>query len=127
MRTPIAQALAHPDRIDAGVATLDLARQAALTFEPPDRARFPCLGLAYSALDAGGTAPAVLNAANEIAVAAFLDGVIRFTDIAPACAETLSRLPASPVNCLDDALAADARARAATRAWLKLPAETIAA
>ncbi len=127
MRTPIAQALAYPDRIDAGVATLELARQAALTFEQPDRARFPCLGLAYEALDAGGTAPAVLNAANEIAVAAFLDGVIRFTDIAPACAEALARLPALPVNCLDDALAADARARAATRAWLKLPAETIAA
>jgi 1-deoxy-D-xylulose-5-phosphate reductoisomerase len=127
MRTPIAQALAHPDRIGAGVATLDLARQAALTFEPPDSARFPCLKLAYDALDAGGTAPAVLNAANEIAVAAFLEGVIRFTDIAPACGEALTRLPAVPVNCLDDALAADAQARAVTRAWLKLPAETVAA
>jgi 1-deoxy-D-xylulose-5-phosphate reductoisomerase len=127
MRTPIAQALAYPDRVDAGVATLDLARQAALTFEPPDAARFPCLQLAYDALDAGGTAPAVLNAANEIAVAAFLDGTIRFTDIAPACAEALAQLPAVPVQCLDDALAADRSARAIARAWLNLPAVTLAA
>ena len=127
MRTPIAQALAYPDRIDAGVATLELARQAALTFESPDPARFPCLALAYDALDAGGTAPAVLNAANEIAVAAFLDGIVRFTDIAPACSEAMSRVPVAPVDSLDDALEADARARVATRAWLKLPAETIAA
>ena len=127
MRTPIAQALAYPDRVDAGVAMLDLARQAALTFEPPDAARFPCLQLAFDALDAGGTAPAILNAANEVAVAAFLDGAIRFTDIAPACAEALARLPAVPVQCLDDALGADRAARAIARAWLKLPADTLAA
>jgi 1-deoxy-D-xylulose-5-phosphate reductoisomerase len=127
MRTPIAQALAHPDRIDAGVARLDLARQASLTFEPPDAARFPCLQLAFDALDAGGTAPAVLNAANEIAVAAFLDGAIRFTDIAPACAEVLAQLTAVPVHCLDDALEADRAARDIARAWLNLPAVTLAA
>src|SRR5260221_717036 len=67
MRTPIAQALAWPQRIDAGVARLDLAQIGRLDFEPPDRARFPCLGLAYAALRAGGTAPALLNAANEVA------------------------------------------------------------
>ncbi len=121
MRTPIAQALAFPDRVDAGVDALELARLRTLTFEAPDLNRFPCLRLAFDALAAGGTAPAVLNAANEIAVAAFLDARIRYTDIAPACAEALAHLPARPVRSLADALAADAEARAHVRAWLKLP------
>jgi 1-deoxy-D-xylulose-5-phosphate reductoisomerase len=121
MRTPIAQALAFPDRIDAGVPALELVRRGSLTFEAPDHDRFPSIGLAYDALGAGGTAPAVLNAANEVAVAAFLAGHIRYIDIAPACAEALARLPARPVSTLDDALAADAEARAVARAWLKLP------
>jgi 1-deoxy-D-xylulose-5-phosphate reductoisomerase len=121
MRTPIAQALAFPDRVAAGVPALELVRRGSLTFEAPDHDRFPCLGLAYAALGAGGTAPAVLNAANEVAVAAFLGGRIRYTDIAPACAEALARLPARPLRTLDDALAADAEARAIARAWLKLP------
>jgi len=125
MRTPIAQALAFPERIDAGVEPLELARQGPLSFEVPDPARFPCLALAYDALDAAGTAPAILNAANEIAVAAFLDGHIRYTDIASACAEALARLPVSPVRVLDDALAADAEARALARAWLKLPTASL--
>ena len=125
MRTPIAQALAFPDRIDAGVDALELARHGPLTFEAPDPERFPCLALAYGALDAGGTAPAVLNAANEVAVAAFLDRRIRYTDIAAACGEALARLPARPVRSLGDALSADAEGRAATRAWLKLPAESL--
>jgi 1-deoxy-D-xylulose-5-phosphate reductoisomerase len=103
------------------VPALELARRGALTFEAPDENRFPCLRLACNALDAGGTAPAVLNAANEVAVEAFLGGRIRYTDIAPACAEALARLPARPVCVLDDALAADAEARAVARAWLKLP------
>ena len=111
MRTPIAQALAYPERIDAGVPTLDFARLCALAFEAPDVERFPCLRLAYEALRAGGTAPAALNAANEIAVAAFLAGRIRFTDIAAACAATLSRTPNRPLIDLDDARAADAQAR----------------
>ena len=125
MRTPIAQALAYPDRIDAGVNPLDLARHGPLTFEAPDPARFPCLALAFAALAASGTAPATLNAANEVAVAAFLDGKIRYTDIAPACAEALARLPARPVRTLDDALAADIEARAVAREWLRLPAESL--
>ena len=124
MRTPIAQALAYPERIDTGVTPLDLARHRALTFEAPDQARFPCLALAYEALAAGGTAPAILNAANEVAVAAFLAGHARYTDIAPTCAEALARLPARPVHALDDALDADADARAIARAWLALPALT---
>ncbi|MEO8675490.1 MAG: 1-deoxy-D-xylulose-5-phosphate reductoisomerase [Casimicrobiaceae bacterium] len=127
MRTPIAQALAFPDRIDAGVDRLELARRGPLTFDAPDFARFPCLALAYDALSASGTAPAVLNAANEVAVAAFLDGRIRYLDIAPACAEALARLPARAVRSLDDALAADAEARAATREWLKLPSPLLVA
>jgi 1-deoxy-D-xylulose-5-phosphate reductoisomerase len=127
MRTPIAQALAFPDRIDAGVNPLDLARHGPLTFEAPDHARFPCLALAFDALAASGTAPATLNAANEVAVAAFLDGRIRYTDIAPACAEALARLPARPVTTLDDALAADAEARAIAREWLRLPTELLPA
>ena len=121
MRTPIAQALAYPDRVESGVPRLELAKLAALAFEPPDLLRFPCLALAYEALRAGGTAPAVLNAANEVAVAAFLDGRIRFTDIARACADALSRVPARAVDALDDALAADVEARAVTRAGLGLP------
>jgi len=121
MRTPIAQALAFPDRVDTGVEALELARLGALTFDKPDLDRFPCLGLAFEALVAGGTAPAVLNAANEVAVAAFLDARIRYTEIAAACAETLARLPSRPVRALGDALAADAEARAVAREWLKLP------
>ncbi len=122
MRTPIAQALAYPARIDAGVPPLDLIARAGLDFSAPDAARFPCLGLAYAALAAGGTAPAVLNAANEVAVAAFLDGSARFTEIASACADALARIPVVPVRTLDDALAADASARAAARAFLHLSA-----
>jgi 1-deoxy-D-xylulose-5-phosphate reductoisomerase len=121
MRTPIAQALAFPDRIDAGVPALDLVRRGSLSFEAPDHRRFPSLNLAYDALRAGGTWPVVLNAANEVAVAAFLAGRVRFTDIAPACAEALGRLPARAVGSLDDALAADAEARAVARSWLGLP------
>src|SRR5690606_9845690 len=82
MRTPIAHALAWPERISAGVAPLDLIAQGRLEFEAPDYDRFPCLRLATSAFESGGTAPAVLNAANEEAVAAFLAGRVRFTDIA---------------------------------------------
>jgi 1-deoxy-D-xylulose-5-phosphate reductoisomerase len=118
MRTPIAQALAFPERIDTGVPALDLARLGTLAFEPPDLARFPCLRLAFEALGAAGTAPAVLNAANEIAVAAFLAGRIRFTDIASACAAALERLASRPLSTLDDALAADAEARRTTGDWV---------
>jgi 1-deoxy-D-xylulose-5-phosphate reductoisomerase len=118
MRTPIAQALAYPERIDAGVPSLDIARLAALTFEAPDLARFPCLQLAFDALAADGTAPAVLNAANEVAVAAFLDGRIRFTDIHAACADTLAAVPVAAIGSLADALAADHQARRVADAWI---------
>jgi 1-deoxy-D-xylulose-5-phosphate reductoisomerase len=118
MRTPIAQALAHPERIDAGVPRLELPALAALAFAAPDLERFPCLGLAYAALDAGGSAPVTLNAANEVAVEAFLNGRARFTDIPATCAEVLARLPAHPVGALDEALAADGAARRAARDFL---------
>ncbi len=128
MRTPIAQALAWPERIAAGVAPLDLAGLGALNFAAPDAARFPCLGLAYQALRADGTAPAMLNAANEVAVAAFLERRIAFTQIAAACAETLSRLPVRAVTTLEEALAADREARTLTRRWLEIePSHTLAA
>jgi 1-deoxy-D-xylulose-5-phosphate reductoisomerase len=112
MRTPIAQALAYPDRIDAGVPPLDLARIGSLGFEQPDFARFPALGLAYAALRAGGAAPATLNAANEVAVAAFLEGRLPFLQITAVIEETLSALDAGPLRSLDEVLAADSRARA---------------
>jgi len=121
MRTPITQALSFPDRIESGVRALDLVHLRSLTFEAPDHQRFPCLPLAYAALDAGGSAPALLNGANEIAVAAFLAGRIRYTDIARACAEVLTRIPACPVATLEDALGADREARACASSWLKLP------
>ena len=118
MRTPIAHALAYPDRIETTVPSLDFGRLATLAFETPDAGRFPCLGLAYHALREGGTAPAVLNAANEVAVAAFLAGRIRFTDIAATCAETLSRMSPRPVTSLDEARAADAEARTRAGDWI---------
>ena len=111
MRTPIAQALAFPERIESGVPPLELAALGGLNFEEPDHVRFPALSLAYDALLAAGTAPAILNAANEVAVAAFLDGDLRFTDIAAICAETLARLPVRPARSFDDALDADGEAR----------------
>jgi 1-deoxy-D-xylulose-5-phosphate reductoisomerase len=111
MRTPIAHALAFPDRIDAGVDFLDLARTGALHFETPDTARFPCLKLAYEALEQGGRAPAVLNAANEVAVERFLAGVIRFTEIPQLIQAVLARCAGGSVDSLDDVLEADRAAR----------------
>ncbi|MBK5915695.1 1-deoxy-D-xylulose-5-phosphate reductoisomerase [Rhodocyclus purpureus] len=111
MRTPIAHALAYPERIASGVAPLDLFAVAQLEFERPDFARFPCLALAYRALKAGGSAPATLNAANEVAVEAFLDGRIGFTEIAPLIATVLDALPAGEVTTLAEVLAADRAAR----------------
>ncbi len=112
MRTPIAQALAYPERVEAGVAPFDIFKLKQFTFEEPDLARFPCLKLAYDALSAGGSAPAVLNAANEIAVQAFLDRRLPFTGIERTVARTLDALASVPVACLEDVLEADARARA---------------
>ena len=111
MRTPIAYALAYPERIDAGVPTLDLARLGTLSFEPVEEQRFPCLQLAYEALSMGGTAGALLNAANEVAVQAFLTGKIRFTMIAQLIQRVLDGIPFEPMNTLEEAIEADQRAR----------------
>jgi len=111
MRTPIAYALAYPERIDAGVPSLDLFQIARLDFEAPDFDRFPCLELAYEALRVGGTAPAVLNAANEVAVAAFLDRRLPFLGIPRLIEATLKAVPSRPEGSLADVLAADAEAR----------------
>jgi 1-deoxy-D-xylulose-5-phosphate reductoisomerase len=111
MRTPIAHALAWPERIESGVASLDLVSAGRLDFSAPDAQRFPCLTIAYQAARTGGTAPAVLNAANEVAVQAFLDRRIGFTDIPRVIAETLASLPARMDTRLDTILTEDARAR----------------
>ncbi|OYW32200.1 MAG: 1-deoxy-D-xylulose-5-phosphate reductoisomerase [Methyloversatilis sp. 12-65-5] len=111
MRTPIAHALAWPERIESGVGALDLAMSANLVFERPDLDRFPCLRLAFAALAAGQGTPAVLNAANEVAVAAFLERRLGFRAIADVIAETLDTLPDMPATTLDDVFAADAAAR----------------
>jgi 1-deoxy-D-xylulose-5-phosphate reductoisomerase len=111
MRTPIAHALAYPDRIDNGVRPLNLFEVAALHFERPDMDRFPCLRLAYQALRAGGSAPVHLNAANEVAVARFLEGRLAFQRIPQLVEEVLQSLPAEPLRDLASVMAADRRGR----------------
>ncbi len=111
MRTPIAHALAHPDRIDAGVKRLDLAAIGTLGFAEPDFERFPALRLAYEVLATGGTAGALFNAANEVAVEGFLAGRLRFDAIEPVIESVLQAIPAEPVTTLEVALEADRRAR----------------
>ena len=112
MRVPIACGLAWPERIPSGATSLDLARAAALEFEPPDFERFPCLGLALQAARTGGSAPVVLNAANEIAVQEFLDGRLGFTRIAAVIGGVLDRLGSVEPESLDEVKAIDAEARA---------------
>jgi 1-deoxy-D-xylulose-5-phosphate reductoisomerase len=111
MRVPIAYALAYPERIASGAQPLDLAALKSLSFERPDHERFPCLRLARAAMRAGGSAPAVLNAANEIAVEAFLAGRIPFTAIAAVIEDTLSGVGATAAGSLDEVLEVDALAR----------------
>jgi 1-deoxy-D-xylulose-5-phosphate reductoisomerase len=115
MRTPIAYGLAYPERIDSGVAPLDLFKVATLNCAAPDFDRFPCLSLAYQALRSAGTAPAILNAANEVAVAAFLDRQIPFLSIPRVIEAVLGALPVNAVGCVDDVLGADAEARRAAQ------------
>ncbi len=118
MRTPIAYALGFPERIDAGVSALELmGRQ--LTFEAPDTARFPCLQLAFDALHAGGNASAVLNAANEVAVARFLDGAAPFNAIAASIAHALDALASGAQQTLESLLEADRQARSVAESYLE--------
>jgi 1-deoxy-D-xylulose-5-phosphate reductoisomerase len=115
MRVPISYALNYPERRDVPVSPLDLVELGALTFEAPDLESFPCLRLAREAAEAGGTAPCVLNAANEVAVHAFLAGDLPFTGIPRVIESTLSELPAQPVRHFSDLYAADAQAREVAR------------
>lgn len=111
MRTPIAYCLGLPERIDSGVGDLDFDALSALTFQKPDFDRFPCLKLAYEAMNAGGAAPCVLNAANEAAVAAFLDEQIKFTDIAKTVAHCLAQDFSDDLGNIENLLAQDAATR----------------
>jgi 1-deoxy-D-xylulose-5-phosphate reductoisomerase len=119
MRTPIAHCLAWPERIDAGVEPLDIFSVARLDFEPPDPARFPCLALAQQAWRSGGTAPAILNAANEVAVQAFLDGKLPFTGIPGTIEATLAKLTAREPLSMDVILEDDAEARECARSLVE--------
>ena len=119
MRTPIAYCLGLPERIASGVPPLDFAALSALTFETPDYHRFPCLELAYQAMQAGGGVPCVLNAANEIAVAAFLAGRIRFTDIAHTVRHCLEQDFSGSHHSLEGLLDLDAAARRAAEAFMQ--------
>ena len=112
MRTPIAHALAYPERIDSGVEPIDLARIAQLNFRRPDYEQFPCLKLAFDALQAGGSAAALMNAANEVAVEAFLDRKLGFRKIDQLIARVMDTIPSAIVKNLDDLLEQDRRARA---------------
>lgn len=111
MRTPIAYGLGYPERISSGVKPLSLLEIAKLEFEAPDTKRFPCLQLAFDALAAGGTAPAMLNAANEVAVAAFLQDEIHYLDIPRLIDDTLQKLPVEEVSSIEQLLEVDAKAR----------------
>jgi 1-deoxy-D-xylulose-5-phosphate reductoisomerase len=115
MRTPIAHALAFPERVECGVPWLDLAKIGTLTFDAPDYQRFPCLKLAYQALDAAGAAPAILNAANEEAVAAFLDHRIPYLAIAGTLSEVLGRMAGRGAGSIEELEAIDVEARAVAR------------
>lgn len=115
MRTPIAHALAWPARMESGVRRLNLFDAGRLEFEPPDESRFPCLGIARRVMVEGGTAGAVLNAANEIAVGAFLEGKIGFTTIPVLIEETLNRFPVEAVRELDQLIELDGRVRDSAR------------
>ena len=118
MRTPITHALAWPERIDAGVEPLNLFDIAQLTFTKPDPNRFPCLQLAYNAVREGGTAAAILNAANEIAVEQFLLGNIAFTAIAKIVEKTMKAVDVTEASSLDVVLTADERARSVAHDWV---------
>jgi 1-deoxy-D-xylulose-5-phosphate reductoisomerase len=118
MRAPIAYAISWPTRVESGVARLDLAAVGTLTFEEPDRGRFPCLDLAYQALRAGGSMPVVLNAANEVAVGAFLQGHLSFTGIARVVERTMEAHSGRSIASVEEVLDADAWARDRARSIL---------
>jgi 1-deoxy-D-xylulose-5-phosphate reductoisomerase len=119
MRMPIQYALSYPERWHAAIPGMDFTRAMKLDFEPPDHERFPCLGLAYRALEGGGTLPAVLNAANEEAVAGFLDGRVPFVGVPELIRAVMDAHETRPVSAIEDVLAADAWAREQARRALQ--------
>jgi 1-deoxy-D-xylulose-5-phosphate reductoisomerase len=119
MRTPIAHAMGYPDRIDSGVSALDMFKVAHLNFEQPDFNRFPCLGLAYEALAAGGNMPAVLNAANEVAVESFLKRRMAFTAIPTMIGHVMQTMQQEEMTTLEDVLRTDNQARHLAQEWLE--------
>jgi 1-deoxy-D-xylulose-5-phosphate reductoisomerase len=119
MRTPIAHAMAWPQRMASGVAELDLFEVAQLNFERPDMERFPCLSLAYLAGKTGGTSPAIMNAANEIAVQSFLDEEIAFTEIPKIISQTMATIETQPASSLEVVLVADQTAREVARSFVQ--------
>ncbi|MEQ1816150.1 MAG: 1-deoxy-D-xylulose-5-phosphate reductoisomerase [Nitrosomonas sp.] len=118
MRTPIAHAMGYPERIESGVPALDMFKVAHLDFEEPDFKRFPCLGLAYQALASGGNMPAVLNAANEIAVESFLKERMKFTAIPAMIEHVMQTVQQEDITTLEDVLKTDTLARDVAREWL---------
>src|SRR5690606_24292598 len=110
-------ALGHPERLESGVASLDLFKIARFDFEAPDTGRFPCLRLAFDSLRMGGTAPAIMNAANEIAVNAFLDRKIGFTEIPAMIESVMNLLPSRPADTLETVIEADREARQLATTW----------
>ncbi|MFW5440004.1 MAG: 1-deoxy-D-xylulose-5-phosphate reductoisomerase [Methylophilaceae bacterium] len=124
MRTPIAYALGYPDRIESGVSSLDLLSIGQLEFEAPDTQRFPCLQLAYDAMKAGGTAATVLNAANEVAVNAFLKERISFNGISNLIASTLGHVPTEAVSSIAHLIETDQLARRYANEWINLASKS---
>jgi 1-deoxy-D-xylulose-5-phosphate reductoisomerase len=120
MRVPIAHALAYPQRMASGARPLDLAAMGQLSFERPDPERFPCLPFAYAALRAGGSAPAALNAANEVAVSAFLDGSLPFSAIPAVIEATMNSMETTRGETLGEILEVDALARRKARERIQL-------
>ncbi|MBI2837520.1 MAG: 1-deoxy-D-xylulose-5-phosphate reductoisomerase [Acidobacteria bacterium] len=118
MRSPIQYALSYPERFDCETPRMDFSSRIALTFDPPSPSRFPCLRLAYEAIEQGGTAPAVLNAANEIAVAAFLEDRIGFLQIPATIEAAMEAVQSGPIAALDELLAVDAEARRAAERYV---------
>ncbi|MFA4874906.1 MAG: 1-deoxy-D-xylulose-5-phosphate reductoisomerase, partial [bacterium] len=121
MRAPIAYAIAWPERVESGVERLNLTQMGSLTFEEPDRGRFPCLDLAYGALREGGSMPAVLNAANEIAVAAFLDKKLGFLAIADVVERTMAAHSTKAIKCVEEILEIDRWAREYATELIQFP------
>ena len=120
MRTPIAHVLAYPDRVNSGVTSLDLAKIGQLTFEEPDMKRFPCLKIVYDALSMGGSAPAILNAANEVAVASFLSKKITFLQINQVIEEVMNAVPVSRTDSLDQVLEVDLKTRETANQYVNM-------